>query len=129
MLLPAGTATATAPRPLPSRSRSETRPSPELTAMNSSPPEEESERMGRLLCVPSHPPYAPTLQPTPLMVALSPEKLSPHLNSTRLPLPMWEELKAVLKLEVLSTADPAGQPAEPATGVLEAATQVVLLPV
>src|ERR1700735_1091482 len=62
-----------------------------------------------------------TIDPPPL-------KVSPQWNSTRLPAPRWEEPVAVEKLEVRKTAAPAGHSPLPATGVLEAATQVVLVP-
>ena len=67
------------------------------------------------------------LHVVPVKVTLSPVKVSPHLNSTCLPLPK-AELSAVLKLEVVSTAAPAGQSSLPGTGVPEAETHVVLAP-
>jgi hypothetical protein len=55
-----------------------------------------------------------------------PEKVSPHLNKTRLVLS--EELTAALSLDEFKTAAPAGHPPLPATGVPEAETQVVAVP-
>src|SRR5216684_4242887 len=97
------------------------RPSPAVIATVSCPPVPASRIIGRLVCVPSQPPYAPTLHVVPLKVALSPVKVSPHLNSTRLPLPRCEP-SAVLKLEVCTMAAPAGHPSDPGVGVPEADT-------